>query len=429
MFFSLLVAFIVTPWASYKLLSHQFDKGGHKEEINIKETLFWKLYSKLMVPLLVSKPKRYAFYAFTLSLMVLSVGMLLTKVVVVKMLPYDNKSELQVVIDMPEGSTLEATAAVARELALTSDVIVENFSAGVLQRWGLDRASLAPDHPGITVISMGGMGQTGPWKEFVTYAPTIHALTGLTYLTNPEGTYTDGYGFSLTDHLSGLAAALAALEGLEHRERTGQGLAIDLAQYELGLGIMGPAMIDYLANGTNPEPRGNRHPFDAWAPHGIYPCAGEDRWVAIAVRGDDEWRRLAGMLGIEPGGRFATHADRVANWRELDAAIAARTRREDPYELSERLQRAGVCAAPVQHAADLAERDPQLAARDFFGSARAEKWGEYGIDRFPARFDGERPPVYEGVRQVGEDTYEVLSTVLGYDDERIAELMAGGVLS
>jgi crotonobetainyl-CoA:carnitine CoA-transferase CaiB-like acyl-CoA transferase len=336
-----------------------------------------------------------------------------------------NRNKKSVALDM----TLPEARAVARDLALTSDIIVENFSAGVLQRWGLDRASLAPDHPGMTVISMGGMGQTGPWKEFVTYAPTIHALTGLTYLTNPEGTYTDGYGFSLTDHLSGLAAALAALEGLEHRERTGQGLAIDLAQYELGLGIMGPAIIDYLANGTNPEPRGNRHPFDAWAPHGIYPCAGEDRWVAIAVRGDDEWRRLAGMLGIEPGGRFATHADRVANWRELDAAIAARTRREDPYELAERLQRAGVCAAPVQHAGDLAERDPQLAARDFFGSARAEKWGEYGIDRFPARFDGERPPVYEGVRQVGEDTYEVLSTVLGYDDERIAELMAGGVLS
>lgn len=336
-----------------------------------------------------------------------------------------NRNKKSVTLDM---SRPEARA-IARELALRCDVIVENFSAGVLKRWGLDRDSLADDHPGVTVISMGGMGQDGPWRDFVTYAPTIHALTGLTYLTNPEGTYTGGYGFSLTDHLSGLAASLAALEGIEHRRRTGQGLAVDLAQYELGLGIMGPALVDYLANGANPEPRGNRHPFDAWAPHGIHPAAGEDRWIAIAARGDDEWRRLAGVLGIDPGGPYATHAGRVAARRELDAEIAARTRLEDAFELAERLQRAGVHAGPVQHAGDLANRDPQLAAREFFGSARAEKWGEYGLDRFPARFNGERPAIYEGVRQVGEDTFDVLSTILGYDDERIAALMADGVLS
>ncbi len=101
---------------------------------------------------------------------------------------------------------------VARRLAATSDVIMENFSAGVLNRWRLDRASLAATNPGISVIAMGGMGQDGPWSDFVTFAPTIHALTGLTYLTNPAGRHDLGYGFSLTDHLSGLAGALAALE-------------------------------------------------------------------------------------------------------------------------------------------------------------------------------------------------------------------------
>src|SRR5690606_20168164 len=97
-----------------------------------------------------------------------------------------------------------------------------------------------------------------------------------------------GYGFSLTDHLSGLAGAIAALEALEYRERTGKGMSIDLSQYELGLGIMAPALLDYLANGVNPEPVGNRHPFDSWAPHGIYPTSGEDEWIAIACRNDDE---------------------------------------------------------------------------------------------------------------------------------------------
>ncbi|MFN3471212.1 MAG: efflux RND transporter permease subunit, partial [Aquificaceae bacterium] len=116
MFFSLLVAFIITPWASYLLLKKDFDKEHHKEEIDIKETAFWKVYSRLIVPLLVSKPKRYAFYTFTLLLMALSVGLLITKAVVVKMLPYDNKSELQIVIDMPEGTPLEKTLEVAKAI-------------------------------------------------------------------------------------------------------------------------------------------------------------------------------------------------------------------------------------------------------------------------------------------------------------------------
>ncbi len=116
MFFSLLVAFIITPWASYKLLSKHFDGGHEREEIDIRETNFWKLYSRIMVPLLTSKPKRYAFYGFTLALMGLAVGLLITKVVVVKMLPYDNKSELQIVIDMPEGTPKERTLEVAKAI-------------------------------------------------------------------------------------------------------------------------------------------------------------------------------------------------------------------------------------------------------------------------------------------------------------------------
>ncbi|MFN3870143.1 MAG: efflux RND transporter permease subunit [Aquificaceae bacterium] len=116
MFFSLLVAFIITPWASYLFLRKDFDKGHHKEEIDIKDTVFWKIYSRLMVPLLTSKPKRYAFYAFTLLLMAFSVGLLITKAVVVKMLPYDNKSELQIVIDMPEGTPLEKTLEVTKAI-------------------------------------------------------------------------------------------------------------------------------------------------------------------------------------------------------------------------------------------------------------------------------------------------------------------------
>lgn len=320
----------------------------------------------------------------------------------------------------------------ARKLAGQCDVIIENFSAGVLKRWGLDRAGLESSNPGVSVVSMGGMGQTGPWKDFVTFAPTIHALTGLTYLTNPAGRHDMGYGFSLTDHLSGLAGALASMEALEYRQRTGEGLTVDLSQYELGLGLMGPAILGYFANGTNPAPAGNRHPFGQFAPHGLYRCAGDDEWVAIAVRGDDQWNALRGALGepaIVNDAMYATHEGRVANVDALDAMVTRWTRSRQRSEVAALLQAVGVAAGSVQDARDLAERDPQLAARGFFGTLRTEGRGDYGYDKFPALFNGQRPAANDGVHLLGADTFDVATGLLGLSDDEVTALLADGVLT
>mgnify|MGYP001312307413 CR=1 FL=1 len=339
-----------------------------------------------------------------------------------------NRNKRNITLDMsrPEGR------AVARRLALQCDVIIENFSAGVLARWGLDRAGLHAENPRITVVSMGGMGQDGPWSRFVTFAPTIHALTGLTYLTNPADSHRIGYGFSLTDHLSGLIGALASLAGVEQAARTGQGIAVDLAQYEVGLGILGPTLMDALANGVTHKPVGARHPFGVYAPHGTYPATGEDEWVAIAVRGDDEWRALCAVMdarGLADDPRFATHEARLANQDALDAVIDAWTRTRDRYEVMNACQAAGIAAGAVQRAPDLTGNDANLAGRGFFTTTRSEPWGEHGIDAFPARFDGERPPRYEGVHGIGADTFEVLTELLGIDDEAFAALAAAGILA
>ena len=334
-----------------------------------------------------------------------------------------NKRNMTINMALAEGRE------VARRLANKCDLIIENFSAGVLKRWGLDRDALKAGNPGVSVISMGGMGQSGPWKDFVTFAPTIHALTGLTYLTNPRGRHDLGHGVSLTDHLSGLAGAFAAIESLEHRERSGEGLDIDLSQYELGLGLMAPALLDYLANGVNPEPKGNRHPFAAWAPHGIYRCAGADRWVAIAVRGDEEWRRLCELIGnpaLAYDGRFATHSARVANEDALDAVMESWTRSRDRFAVMGMLQAGGIAAGAVQDAEDLTRRDAQLAAREFFTTAPV---GGHGLERFPARFDGRRPERNDGVRQLGEDTFDIATGLLGLDDATLAAWMAQGVFT
>jgi crotonobetainyl-CoA:carnitine CoA-transferase CaiB-like acyl-CoA transferase len=338
-----------------------------------------------------------------------------------------NRNKRSVTINMASADG----RAFARRLALKCDVIVENFSAGVLQRWRLDRAGLHSENPGATVISMGGVGQDGPWRDFVTFAPTIHALTGLTYLTNPPGEHLLGYGFSLTDHLSGLAGALAALEGVANRERTGEGIEVDLSQYELGMGLMAPTLIDFLANGVNPVPVGNRHPFGAWAPHGIYPALGDDRWVAIAVRGDDEWRRFAGLPGLELIGdpRFTTHELRVTNQDALDDAIRRWTADRDGGEVAELCQAAGLAAGPVQDARNLVESDPQLAARGFFGTTVGASLGEHGIDQFPALFNGDRPSTYDGVHAIGQDTFDVATELVGLSDNEVAALAEAGALS
>ncbi|MEX2080484.1 MAG: CoA transferase [Dehalococcoidia bacterium] len=337
-----------------------------------------------------------------------------------------NKRSIMVNMATPEGKD------VCRRLAGRCDVVIDNFAAGVLARWGLDRASLEPANPGVTVISMSGMGSSGPWKDFVTFAPTIHALTGLTYLTNPPGRHDLGYGFSLSDHLSGLAAAFAALEALQHRDRTGQGLDIDLAQYELGLGIMAPTFIDFLANGVRHEPVGNRDPWASWAPHSIYRCAGDDAWVAIAARGDSQFADLCAALALPhlvDDARFATHAGRVANQDSLDAAIEACTSSRDRYEVMRAVQARLVPCGVVQDAEDLAVRDPQVAHRAFFTTGRSQtQWGEYGLEHFPALFNGQRP-TYDGVHDLGADTFDVLTELLALPDAELAELMANGTLA
>ncbi len=337
-----------------------------------------------------------------------------------------NKRSILVNMATTEGKEL------CRRLARHCDLVIDNFAAGVLARWGLDRPALARDHPGITVISMGGMGKDGPWKDFVTFAPTVHALTGLTYLTNPPGRHDLGYGFSLTDHLSGLAAALAALEALAHRDATGEGLDIDLAQYELGLGVMAATLIDHLVNGTRHEPVGNRDPWAAWVPHGIYQCAGEDRWVALAARGDQQFRDLCEAMArpeLAEDPRFDAHAARLANQDDLDAAISAWTRPLDRYEVLEILSARRIPCGPVQDAEDIAVRDPQVAHRGFYTTTESPVWGAHGMDHFPAFFNGRRPEPRFGTPDLGDDTFPVLTELLGLEDEAVATLLASGILT
>ena len=223
----------------------------------------------------------------------------------------------------------EEARAIGLALATRADVLIDNFSPGVLDRWGLGESVLRAANPGLIAVGMSGMGDGGPWSGYVTYAPTIHALSGLTALTGVPGRDDIGIGFSFNDHAAGLHAALAVLAALEARRRDGVGQRIEVAQFETGVNFLGPTLLDLAVNGGRAEATGNRLPYDAAAPHDCYPCrplAGavpgeEERWVAIAVMSDGQWRALRALLGEPAWARdpaLDSAAGRVAAVEAID---------------------------------------------------------------------------------------------------------------
>ncbi len=203
-----------------------------------------------------------------------------------------NRSKRLMSLDMKRSEAL----AIIRKVVEQSDVLMENFSAGVLARWGLDYESVREWNPEIVYVTMSGPGHEGPWSNVITYAPTIHALCGLTYLSNPPGRSDVGPGFSLNDHAAGMASVVAVLAALEARRHTGEGQHIDIAQMETGTYLIGPAVLDHFANGRDAHPIGNADPFGQYCPNEVYRC-GDQEELAITCRDDDDWRRLCATVG------------------------------------------------------------------------------------------------------------------------------------
>ena len=315
-----------------------------------------------------------------------------------------NRSKRAVSLNMKHDRALD----VVRRLIEASDVVIENFSAGVLKRWGFTYEAASEWNPNIIYLTMSGCGHEGPWSNLVTYAPTIHALSGLTYLSNPPGRGDVGPGFSLNDHAAGLSAAFSILAALEARERTGRGQHVDISQMETGAYIIGPALLDHVTNGREAQPVGNADPFGGWFPNECYKAA-DGEWVAISCRTDDERAALAAIAG----------SDDPTSWvRTVDAAAA-----------QDQLQSAGVPAGVVQHAGDLMD-DPQLVARSLWDTCDHAVFGERPYDRFPALFSAmDLAPYVPPPAYVGEHNFEVYEELAGMDVEAIADGMGDGLFT
>jgi crotonobetainyl-CoA:carnitine CoA-transferase CaiB-like acyl-CoA transferase len=340
-----------------------------------------------------------------------------------------NRSKRLVSLDMKRPEAI----AVIRAVVEQSDVLIENFSAGVLSRWGLGYEEVRAWNPGIVYVSMSGPGHDGPWSNVITYAPTIHALCGLTYLSNPPGRLDVGPGFSLNDHAAGMTSVVAVLSALEARRRTGEGQHVDIAQMETGTYLIGPAVLDYLSNGREAHPIGNVDPFGQWCPNEVYRC-GNQAELAITCRTDDEWRRLCAtvawpMADLAQDPSLATVAGRFARREEIDARLREWCANRLATTATEELQANGVPAGVVQDAGDLTV-DPQLVARHFWRSTDHVVFGERPYDRFPALWSGTdlEPYVLSG-GYIGESNFDVYRDLAGLDEEAIATGMGDGLFS
>lgn len=331
--------------------------------------------------------------------------------------------------------TLNMNFPEAREIALKltaiSDVLVENFSPRVMSNWGFNYEKLKESRKDLIMVSMSGMGQTGPWKDFVAFGPTVQSLGGLTYLTSYNKDAPIGLGYSYADAVSGLYCTIAILAALEHRNRTGLGHFIDLSEYEAVCTLIGPALLDAAANQKEIHPQGNQLPHVLAAPYGCYKCLGEDRWCTIAVFDDTEWKTLCKVSGHPEWAndpRFSTLAMRKGHSEKLDALIQQWTSKNTAEKVMQRLQKAGVHAGVVQSAQDLAN-DPQLQARDFFVQLDHPVRGKTISDGSPIKMGSDCMPDWKSAPLLGEDNAYVFMDLLGFTESEFKSYLERGVIA
>jgi crotonobetainyl-CoA:carnitine CoA-transferase CaiB-like acyl-CoA transferase len=333
-----------------------------------------------------------------------------------------NAGKLGVTLDLghPDGR------AVVRDLARWADVVVESFVAGQMARWDLSPESLRAANPGLIVVSTSLMGQSGPSSALTGYGNVGAAVAGFQSIVGRRGGVPIGPYGPYTDFVSPRYSLVALLAALDRRRTTGEGCWLDMSQAEAGIQFLAPEVAEAAATGRIAAPQGNRDP--RFAPHGVFVCAGENRWIAIAARDDAEWARLAALIGGEAlDGALATLAGRKAAEDRLEALVEAWTATREVAGLERDLQALGVAAHRAADSADLVA-DPQLAARGHFIRLPHSLGGECVIEasRFqlsdtPARCP--RPPPH-----LGRDIRAVLTTILGYTDDRVDALEGAGVL-
>ena len=318
---------------------------------------------------------------------------------------------------------------VIRRLVPICDVVVENFSPRVMKRWGLGYEELKALRKDIIMARLPAFGLSGFQRDYLGMASVAMSITGLYHLWSyPDDPEPAGPPVWTPNYLSAAMGSVAIMAALRHRDRTGEGQLIELAQTEAMAAVLGTEYLDYFVNGTVSQPLGNRH---AWmAPHGVYRCKGSDAWCAIAIGSEEEWEGLCRALGSPAwcrDARFGDMAGRHANQDELDQRIEEWTWDRTPETVMDTLQKAGVPAGVVQDGKRIFE-DPNLRSRGFFTGVDDPA---IGLVEYPGPFIhlSETPSQVERCHRFGEDNDYVFSGLLNMSEEEIRKLQAEGVLA
>ena len=316
----------------------------------------------------------------------------------------------------------------AHQLAGKCDVVIENFSAGVMDRLGLGYASLSEINPGAILLSCSTLGAFGPESKVSGLGPNIQVYAGLPHLSGYEDGPPALGGGSWPDFVVGIIGTFATLVALRDRKRTGRGQHIDLAMAEVITSMIPEAVMDYLMNGKEHGRQGNHDP--EMSPHSVYPASGYDQWVAIAVSNDDEWRAMCEVAGhpewIE-NPKFADLKSRKKNEAELDSLISEWTKRESPYGIMHTLQEAGVSAAPVMSVFDLVA-SPHLLERGYFVDIDHLEVGPRMTPGIPVKFSGMPNLNYYAAPTLGQHNEFVLKEIVGLDDATYDRLVSDRVI-
>jgi crotonobetainyl-CoA:carnitine CoA-transferase CaiB-like acyl-CoA transferase len=331
-----------------------------------------------------------------------------------------NRSKLGITLDFNH----EAGIAALKALVKVSDVVIENFSARVLAKHGLDYQALAAIRPDIILVSMPAFGFWGPERDYRAYGSSLELLSGHALMRG----YCDGApvrsALNYGDPVAGLTAAGAVLAALHQRAETGLGQHVEIAQLEALVALLGEYVVDYARTGILPAQTGNRRPD--MAPHGVYPCRGEESWIAIAVRSERQWQALCTAIGrpeLATDSRFTGLAARKVNEDALDSIVEGATRERKADELFHMLARAGVPAGPALSSEGLFQ-DPQLLARAYFVQLDHAATGSHLYPGTPALLSRTPVAIRRPAPLLGEQNRQVLGQLLGVSDAEMDRLEA-----
>ncbi len=336
-----------------------------------------------------------------------------------------NRNKLGITLDLaaPKGKEI------FKKLVEISDIVIENYTPRVMEKFGLDYDVLKQINPGIIMMSMPALGRSGPDKDYLAFGQTIDCLSGMAFRTGYEGEEPMlQSGLSYGDPLSGMNAAFACLAALRHRRRKGQGMHLELSQVEGLIAFNADSIMDYTMNSRIQERMGNHHP--TMAPHNCYQCKGEDQWVTIAVSSDAVWQRFceaAGQPAWAEDSRFSDTLARYQNQKELDGLIEQWTLKHDHYEIMRILQKADIPAGPVLDSKELLE-DPHLNERGFFETVTHPEAGSHTYIGMYAKLSKTPGSIRKPAPCFGEDNEYVFGELLGLSSEEMDQLEKEGVI-